>query len=417
MIAHRPDWTLSRQRQWGVPMPFFVDRETDALHPDTLALLELAASKVEHGGIEAWFEADVRGLRRRREEVPQAHRHARRVVRLGRDAPDRDGRPRRRSKTRMGSHSQWTRLPGGPLSRRLGPASRLVPFVAARLVHAERRAAVQGAADARLRRRRRRQEDVEVEGQRRRAAEGGRHARRRDPAAVGRGDRLLGRALHLRRDPEARRRKLSPHPQHAALPAREHVRFRCRAATRCRSASCSRSTATRSRRRRRWPTAVEADYARYEFHLVVQRLQTYCSEDLGGFYLDVLKDRLYTAAHGQPRAPLGADGARADPRRAAEADGADPVVHRRGGVARPAAGRRRRSSRTCGRTACRRWPDEPALIAKWERILAVRAAVLKELETRARTARSARRCRRRSRSPRRPPTTKRSRRSATTCAS
>jgi isoleucyl-tRNA synthetase len=42
--------------------------------------------------------------------------------------------------------------------------------------------------------------------------------------------------------------------------------------------------------------AVANDYARYEFHLVVQRLQTYCSEDLGGFYLDVLKDRLYTAA-------------------------------------------------------------------------------------------------------------------------
>ena len=40
---------------------------------------------------------------------------------------------------------------------------------------------------------------------------------------------------------------------------------------------------------------VSADYDRYEFHLVIQRLQTYCSEDLGGFYLDVLKDRLYTA--------------------------------------------------------------------------------------------------------------------------
>ena len=39
-----------------------------------------------------------------------------------------------------------------------------------------------------------------------------------------------------------------------------------------------------------------SDYARYEFHLVAQRLQTYCSEDLGGFYLDILKDRLYTAA-------------------------------------------------------------------------------------------------------------------------
>ena len=39
-----------------------------------------------------------------------------------------------------------------------------------------------------------------------------------------------------------------------------------------------------------------ADYERYEFHRVVQALQTFCSEDLGGFYLDVLKDRLYTTA-------------------------------------------------------------------------------------------------------------------------
>ena len=57
MIANRPDWTLSRQRQWGVPLPFFVDKQTDALHPDTAALLELAAAKVEHGGIEAWYES------------------------------------------------------------------------------------------------------------------------------------------------------------------------------------------------------------------------------------------------------------------------------------------------------------------------------------------------------------------------
>ncbi|HEY8623050.1 MAG TPA: class I tRNA ligase family protein, partial [Casimicrobiaceae bacterium] len=57
MIANRPDWTLSRQRQWGVPLPFFVDQETELLHPDTPALLELAATKVQAGGIEAWFEA------------------------------------------------------------------------------------------------------------------------------------------------------------------------------------------------------------------------------------------------------------------------------------------------------------------------------------------------------------------------
>jgi isoleucyl-tRNA synthetase len=43
-------------------------------------------------------------------------------------------------------------------------------------------------------------------------------------------------------------------------------------------------------------TAVLADYSRYEFHSVVQKLQAFCSEDLGGFYLDILKDRLYTTA-------------------------------------------------------------------------------------------------------------------------
>src|SRR4030065_1044633 len=40
---------------------------------------------------------------------------------------------------------------------------------------------------------------------------------------------------------------------------------------------------------------VKHDYARYEFHLIAQKLQAFCSEDLGGFYLDILKDRLYTA--------------------------------------------------------------------------------------------------------------------------
>ena len=44
----------------------------------------------------------------------------------------------------------------------------------------------------------------------------------------------------------------------------------------------------------------EADYERFEFHRAVQSLQTFCSEDLGGFYLDILKDRLYTTAAASP---------------------------------------------------------------------------------------------------------------------
>ncbi|MEX2198881.1 MAG: isoleucine--tRNA ligase [Burkholderiales bacterium] len=54
MIANRPDWTLSRQRQWGTPMPFFLHRETGKLHPRTRELLEEVAKRVEKGGIEAW---------------------------------------------------------------------------------------------------------------------------------------------------------------------------------------------------------------------------------------------------------------------------------------------------------------------------------------------------------------------------
>jgi len=62
MIANRPDWTLSRQRQWGVPMAFFVHRETGALHPRTPELLEAVARRVEQGGIEAWQALDPREL-------------------------------------------------------------------------------------------------------------------------------------------------------------------------------------------------------------------------------------------------------------------------------------------------------------------------------------------------------------------
>src|SRR3546814_112803 len=62
MIANRPDWTLSRQRRWGVPMAFFVHKETGALHPRTVELLELIAQRIEHHGIEAWQSLDPREL-------------------------------------------------------------------------------------------------------------------------------------------------------------------------------------------------------------------------------------------------------------------------------------------------------------------------------------------------------------------
>ena len=73
-------------------------------------------------------------------------------------------------------------------------------------------------------------------------------------------------------------------------------------------------------------------YGVYEFHPVVAKLQVFCSEDLGAFYLDILKDRLYTTAAGSHGAALGADRALARRPRDAALDGALPQLHRRGGV-------------------------------------------------------------------------------------
>ena len=62
MVEGRPDWCISRQRTWGVPIPLFVNKQTGELHTDTEALIEQVATKVEADGIDAWFEMDAETL-------------------------------------------------------------------------------------------------------------------------------------------------------------------------------------------------------------------------------------------------------------------------------------------------------------------------------------------------------------------
>jgi len=59
MLDSSPDWCISRQRTWGVPITLFVHKETQELHPDTSRLIEEVAKKVEQEGIDAWFELDA----------------------------------------------------------------------------------------------------------------------------------------------------------------------------------------------------------------------------------------------------------------------------------------------------------------------------------------------------------------------
>ncbi|MBK2260913.1 isoleucine--tRNA ligase, partial [Francisella tularensis] len=58
MVKDRPDWCISRQRTWGVPLPLFIHKETEELHPNTIEILHKVAEKIEKDGIEAWFNAD-----------------------------------------------------------------------------------------------------------------------------------------------------------------------------------------------------------------------------------------------------------------------------------------------------------------------------------------------------------------------
>jgi isoleucyl-tRNA synthetase len=62
MVTGRPDWCISRQRTWGVPIPLFIHRETQELHPDTSLILEQVALRIEKAGIDAWFDLDAREL-------------------------------------------------------------------------------------------------------------------------------------------------------------------------------------------------------------------------------------------------------------------------------------------------------------------------------------------------------------------
>lgn len=59
MMNGRPDWCISRQRTWGVPIAFFIHKDSGELHPQTSELIEKVAGVIEQGGIEAWFDAPI----------------------------------------------------------------------------------------------------------------------------------------------------------------------------------------------------------------------------------------------------------------------------------------------------------------------------------------------------------------------
>ena len=58
MVENRPDWCVSRQRNWGVPITIYLHKESGEMHPKTVELMELAAQHIEQSGIQAWYDLD-----------------------------------------------------------------------------------------------------------------------------------------------------------------------------------------------------------------------------------------------------------------------------------------------------------------------------------------------------------------------
>ncbi len=284
MIENRPDWTLSRQRQWGVPMAFFIHKETGELHPRTPELLEQVAKLIEAKGIEAWQQLDPAEL-------------------LGADAATYEKNKdtldvwfdsgATHQTVLRGSHAEQSAFPadlyleGSDQHRGWFHSSLLTssmlngrPPYKALLTHGF---------------------TVDENGKKMSKSLGNTMAPQKISDTLGAdilrlwvastdytGELSIGEEI-LKRVTESYRRIRNTlrfllantsdfDPAQHAVPMDELLeidRYAIAAMAQLQN-------------------DVAAHFERYEFHPVVSRLQNYCSEDLGGFYLDILKDRLYT---------------------------------------------------------------------------------------------------------------------------
>lgn len=284
MIENRPDWTLSRQRQWGVPMAFFIHKETGALHPRTPELLEQVAKLIEEGGIDAWQALDPRTLLGDDADIYEKNKDTLDVWF--------DSGATHQTVLR-GSHKEQSAFPAdlylegsdqhrGWFHSSLLTSSMLngVPPYKALLTHGF---------------------TVDENGKKMSKSLGNTLAPQKISDSLGAdilrlwvastdytGELAISEEI-LKRVTEAYRRIRNTlrfllantsdfDPAVNAVPLAEMFEI-------------DRYALAETARLQR---DIAAHFERYEFHPVVSRLQNFCSEDLGGFYLDILKDRLYT---------------------------------------------------------------------------------------------------------------------------
>ena len=295
MIANRPDWCISRQRSWGVPLPFFLHKESGELHPRTMQILDQAADIVEAGGIEAWSRVtaeDILGA-----EDAAHYNKSSDILEVWFDSGSTFWHVLRG--THQGSDDNPGRHASGPEADLYleGHDQHRGWFHSSLLVACalEGRAPYRGLLTHGF--------TVDAQGRKMSKSLGngiepqavsqklGAEIIRLWVAASDYSGDIAGDDKILARVVDAYRR------------IRNTLRFLL-ANTSNFDAVTDAAAPDEMLEIDRWAIAraaqfqaeVLAHYEVYEFHPVVAKLQVFCSEDLGAFYLDILKDRLYTTA-------------------------------------------------------------------------------------------------------------------------
>ncbi|MCX7165026.1 MAG: isoleucine--tRNA ligase [Rhodocyclales bacterium] len=287
MIANRPDWCVSRQRNWGVPIPFFLHKETGEPHPRTLELLEAVAQRIEQEGIDAWFKLDAAEL-------------------LGDEAGQYDKMRDTLDVWFDSGTTHRTVLRGSHAADLIYPADLYLEGSDQHRGWFHSSLLTGAAIDGRAPYKALLTHGFVVDGKGMKMSK----SKGNVVAPQKISDTLGAEILRLWVASTDYSGELSI-DEKTILPRVVEVYRRLRNTLRFLLANTADFDAKTQMLppaewfevdryalalTRRLQAQCTADYERFEFHKVVQALMNFCSEDLGAFYLDILKDRLYTAA-------------------------------------------------------------------------------------------------------------------------
>ncbi|MDR0528411.1 MAG: isoleucine--tRNA ligase [Zoogloeaceae bacterium] len=372
MIAGRPDWCISRQRHWGVPIPFFLHKKTGDLHPRTAELMETVARKVEKEGVEAWFRLDATELLG--EEEAAQYEKIRDTLDVWFDS----------------GTTHWHVLRGShPCAHKTGPAADLYLEGSDQHRGWFHSSLLAGAAmDGRPPYRALLTHGFTVDGQGRKMSKSLNNVVSPQEISDKYGAEIL--RLWVASTDYSGELALSDEILKRVIEAYRRIRNTLRFLL-ANLADFDAKTDLLPPEKwleidryalaftRRFQAGIIEDYARYEFHRVAQSLQTFCSEDLGAFYLDVLKDRLYTTAENS-RARRSAQSALWHITQALTRLMAPVLAFTAEEVWQTLTGDAQDSVMLQVWHELPAAPDEEVLLARWAQILAARAEVQRALE-------------------------------------